>query len=70
MPKLTQPYKDSQKYFIEHTVTPMIDENRKQPVQVRKTDSRMIAEISFRHGHSTKQVYRLLDKYGKQAIQS
>lgn len=67
MPKLTEPYRQSQKYFIENIVTPAIAENRKLPVQVRKTDSRMICEISFRHAHSAKNIYRLLEKYGKAA---
>ena len=67
MPKLTQPYKDSQRYFIENTVTPMIEENRKLPLQVRKTDSRMIEEIAFRYGTTVKTTYRLLNKYGKQS---
>jgi hypothetical protein len=67
MPILTQPFKDSQKYFIENIVTPAIAENRKLPVQVRKTDSRMICEIAFLHAHSTKMIYRLLEKYGKAA---
>lgn len=67
MPILTQPYKDSQKYFIETIITPAIEENRKLPIQVRKTDSRLIQEISFRYAHSAKMIYRLLEKYGKQA---
>ncbi len=70
MPKTTQPYRDSQKYFICNIVTPAIEENRKLPIQVRKTDSRMIVEISFRHGHSAKMIYRLLEQYGKQSPQS
>ncbi len=70
MPKITQPYKDSQKYFIETTVTPMIEENRKLPLQVRKTDSRMIEEIAFRFGKTVKSLYRQLEEYGKQALQN
>lgn len=68
MPKLTQPFKDSQKYYLENIVSPLIEENRKLPAQVRKTDSRMIEEISFRHGHSVKLIYRLIDQYGKQTL--
>lgn len=61
MPKLTRDFLDSQAFFIQNTVIPLIEANRKLPREIRKTDSRMIAEIAFRFGRSAKQIIRLLD---------
>jgi hypothetical protein len=65
MPKLTSNFRDSQRFFLQNTVLPLIEENRRLPRQIRKSDSKMIQEIAYRYGHSSKQIYRLMDLYGK-----
>jgi hypothetical protein len=62
MPKLTNNFLESQKFFIQNTVIPLIEANRKLPREIRKTDSRMIEEIAFRFGKSSKQIIRLLSR--------
>ena len=70
MPKLTDNFRESQKFFLQNTILPIIESNRKLPREIRKTDSRMIQELAYRYGHSAKQIYRFLDIYGKKSIQN
>jgi hypothetical protein len=65
MPKLTNNFLESQKFFVQNTVIPLIEANRKLPRDIRKTESRMVAEIAFRYGKSAKQILKLMDNTEK-----